>query len=122
MAHFTFIKNFFTPSGIDFSLLLAYRSNNQFEGDIIIKENNKVIYKQKINDLTLESNIYFDNLKKMKYYILVPIGILKQNTRYTLIGDFQNIPIKNSLYLRFFKSDLGNFFHEFGIDWFRVKL
>jgi len=116
-----FIKNFITPIGIDFNLLLVCKSNDKFDGDIILKEKNQIIYQKKINNLLVESYIS-SNLNQQKYYILVPKGILKQHTKYTLIGNFQKVPIVSSLYLRFFKSNLGSFFHRFGLDWFRIQL
>jgi len=117
-----FIKNFTTPNGIDFSLLLACKPNDIFEGDIILKKESQIIYHKVINNLILENYISSNSSKQFKYYILVPKGIIQQNTKYTIIINFQNTPIVNSIYLKFFQSDLGNFFHRFGLSWLRVKL
>ena len=87
-----FIKNFITPNGIDFSLLFTCHTNDKFEGYIVLKEENKVIYQKKINNSTIESYTYSNNPIQMKYYIFIPQGLLKQNI--LLWGIFRKFLLK----------------------------
>lgn len=116
-----FIKNFTAPNGCDLNLEMMSH-NSEIKGIIVLKEQNKIIFQKKIDSIIQKPRLSYNMNQQKLIYNLIPMGILKQNKKYTLLGKFVKIPKNTYLYLKYNRSSIGSFFCSYGLNWFRVKL